>query len=131
MAKYTFKEFGYCQLSVNHIPYLVYSIVEGPRGGQYMLDEFNTEVLLKHLVNTINPTIVAFQKHKVIKNMTKNAIVKTIYSSYSNDTLKMLAAQNNQKFLHRQEGIPVIEKMTKAFDEYQVDYLKKLYTNYE
>ena len=35
------------KLSSTHIPYFGYIIVVGPRGGKYLLDQFNTEVMTR------------------------------------------------------------------------------------
>lgn len=38
----------YIKLNKNHIPYFYASLVEGPNGGKYILDEFNSEMLVKY-----------------------------------------------------------------------------------
>lgn len=126
MAEYKFVEFGYCQLSVNHVPYFMYSIVEGPRGGQYMLDEFNTEALMKGLIELDNIPVVAQVKNKFIRQLSKDAIVRTIYSNITTDNIKRLAAENNQRFLERKSGLAITKKIAVTFNKEQSKLLNDI-----
>lgn len=128
MAEYKFVEFGYCQLSVKHVPYFIYSIVEGPRGGQYILDEFNTEVLMKGLVELDNILMVAQVKNKFINQLTKDTIVRTIYYNITTDNIKRLAAENNQRFLERKSGLAITKKIAVTFNKEQSKLLNAICT---
>lgn len=57
---YIIKNIVFNRLSCYHIPYFVYMTVIGPHGGEYTVDEFNTEIILKeHFRVTMLPDITS------------------------------------------------------------------------
>lgn len=45
--QYKITEIHFARKSVNHIPYFTYMLIEGPRGGKYLLDMFNIECIIR------------------------------------------------------------------------------------
>lgn len=66
--EYILVEVGVQQFSPNHIPYIIYGIVRGPRGGTIILDEYNLERIFRARLDSyttprINEFIMSMARH--------------------------------------------------------------------
>lgn len=71
MGIYRLDKLVMVKLSSTHIPYFGYIIVVGPRGGKYLLDQFNTEVMTRYAVGDIITEISycgAIHRHMIREN---------------------------------------------------------------
>jgi hypothetical protein len=69
------------KLNENHIPYMIGSIVSGPKGGKYFLDTFNTELLFKKMlnINVLDPSLI-------INNARDNDILRYVTLQDTNES---------------------------------------------
>ena len=98
MAKrgnYIITEVHVARQSKNHIPYFIYIIIEGPRGGKYLLDLFNIEMII-------------WNQLPGYRNMTMSQAL----ISYGNKTNKIIMHQGNLTF--NDETLVAIAKDMKA-----------------
>lgn len=133
MGKYKFIQFGYYQLSAEHIPFLVYSIVQGPRGGNYLLDEFNTDKLLQYIAIGVHPAIISSSKNNIIRGMGKDSIVRIVYEEYTEKDLALLAKESRAKYLSRKDGLKVTRNIASLIEDNQKQYITERfeYKQYE
>ena len=71
MGIYKLEKLVMVKLSSEHIPYFGYIIVVGPRGGKYLLDQFNTEVMTRCAVGDMITKISycgAIHRHMIREN---------------------------------------------------------------
>lgn len=111
---YKFIKFVYCKLSANHIPYFVCSYIQGPKGGMYVLDEFNTEYLFRKITG-----VQLSGKESIVKNLvSKNGVVAR-HSEYDAAENKKVAKEFGYRYLERLNGKDTTEKIAKGLDEQQ------------
>lgn len=105
------------KLHSNHVPYLLGILVEGPRGGKYFLDCFNTETLLK--------TYFGMGYSNFVTNLVQDAIdrskykIEKEYITIKYDTEKEMLAAIRRKYkaviLSRLDGKETTLKISKKF----------------
>lgn len=111
MVRYKLKAAVFNRLKLNHgehIPYLIGTVVEGPRGGTYMLDEFCSE----HFCRKINNDYIktgAFVKQLAIKGVIAMCEVNKPDFSSDRDIGKLAKEFKCTKALKRISGMREID----------------------
>lgn len=111
MGGYKIIKFIYCKLSANHIPYFICSYIQGPKGGVYVLDEFNTEYLFKKITG-----LQLSGKESIVRSLVSKNGIGLKYSEYDAEANRKIAKEFGYKYLERLNGKDMTEKIAKNFD---------------
>jgi len=107
-GKYTVKKIVFIKLSAQHIPYYAYMIVAGPKGGIYVVDEFNTEVILKRIMPNTG------ERTSIIMHELARRYNKLEYRSDINNVDAFIKGIKKCNRLYRRQGIELAIKMSKS-----------------
>ena len=111
LSKYKIKSIAFIKISPNHVPYYAYMIVEGPRGGEYIVDEFNTELILK---THYNVNIMPYLTTNVMRRIGNELdIIKYIPLIHDLDSYILRYSPNH---LCRRQGIAMAKNIGNKLD---------------
>lgn len=104
------------KLFKNHVPYLAYIIVRGPRGGMYIIDDFNTEQILK----TSLPSEI-YNNHTIREILmgiilTSKGIETYIKRAVDDEEIREIAKKQKYIPLIRNGGIATSLKIAKSIN---------------
>lgn len=122
--KYKFTEFIYYLDYRNNKMAFMYSVLSGPRGGYYIIDEENTTLLLELLLARLDKSIIKKYRDKIVGFMSKDTVIRTIYSE-CNYTLKELANSGRYRLVHSDKGNSITQKIASNFSNEQLAELEK------
>jgi len=116
MGLYRLEKLVMVKLSSTHIPYFGYIIVVGPRGGKYLLDQFNTEVMTRRAVGGIITKISycgAIHRYMIREN-------RAHYTDICIDdgTIGEFAKKESATLLKRKSGIKQAMVIGRGLDMY-------------
>lgn len=98
MAKhYEIKKIFFVRNFKSHIPYYIGMEIIGPHGGRYVVDEFNTEIILKRHYNT-----------PVLEERTSNIMAKI--GREKNNIYFVQWSGSSDEFINQSDGIKLIRK---------------------
>lgn len=100
----------------SHIPYIKGILVNGPKDGKYLLDEFNSEILVKGLLKNNLALLEPFnfrisQLLMSFGNRTKKVVVLD-----QDVPLELISKKYGAKLLARKDGLEYTNKMYKDND---------------
>ena len=108
---YKVREIVYTKLFDTHLPFLAYTIIEGPRGGKYLVDVFNTELIFKGATGNV------YMGHpgKIIRaHAIEREIGRYTNKTLMDDDLKLLAKNMGYTPLIRKSGIKIAFSIAEA-----------------
>ena len=116
MGLYRLDKLVMVKLSSTHIPYFGYIIVVGPRGGKYLLDQFNAEVMTRRAVGDIITKISycgAIHRYMIREN-------RAHYTDICIDdgTIGEFAKKESATLLKRKSGIKQAMVIGRGLDMY-------------
>jgi len=116
MGLYRLDKLVMVKLSSTHIPYFGYIIVVGPRGGKYLLDQFNAEVMTRRAVGDIITEISycgAIHRYMIREN-------RAHYTDICIDdgTIGEFAKKESATLLKRKSGIKQAMVIGRGLDMY-------------
>lgn len=116
MGIYRLDKLVMVKLSSTHIPYFGYIIVVGPRGGKYLLDQLNTEVMTRYAVGDIITEISycgAIHRHMIREN-------RAYYTDICIDdgNIGEFAKKESATLLKRKNGIKQAMVIGRGLDMY-------------
>lgn len=110
---YTIKELVYVKSSAVHIPYFGYMIIEGPKGGLYCLDEFNSQILIRDYCDKKNiyPSLWINSSKLLCQIAVKEKKLKFNTQHVNDDNIGAIAKEYNATLLKRKAGTKIRNKI--------------------
>lgn len=100
------------RLSNSHIPYFKGLLIVGPRGGKYLLDEFNSEKLIKTVLKDKMELLKTFDFRIPNMLMSFGLHIKKLIVMNEDVLINTLAKKYNAKALIRQDGLETVKKIS-------------------
>lgn len=104
------------RLNNEHIPYIKGLLVIGPKGGKYLLDEFNSEILVKNIIKNDLRLLAPFD-FRIANLLIGYGMVKKRVLVLNQDELSnRLGERLGARVLARKAGIDTVNTISKNND---------------
>jgi hypothetical protein len=107
-GKYSLCSIAVCKKNSAHLPYIAYGIVEGPRGGQILIDYYNLEKIFKsnrfYSDMSIEPLLISYANKNDMLDAYKEI-------DTSDGGLRSLATKNGLRALIRNQNTELTRKV--------------------